>query len=79
MGDSNRTCQATGEWSGSISTCQGLLLRDNVTLSYVHVHTEHNNYSDVKVSKLHRPFLHNLMCSLEACEYLLAQLCKISA
>ena len=26
MGDSTRTCQATGIWSGSDPTCQGLLL-----------------------------------------------------
>ena len=25
-GDSTRTCQATGVWSGSVPTCQGLLL-----------------------------------------------------
>ena len=26
VGDSNRTCQATGNWSGSPPTCQGMLL-----------------------------------------------------
>ena len=26
VGDSNRTCQATGNWSESAPTCQGLLL-----------------------------------------------------
>ena len=26
VGDSTRTCQATGEWSGSAPTCQGMLL-----------------------------------------------------
>ena len=26
MGDRTRTCQATGEWSGSTPTCQGMLL-----------------------------------------------------
>ena len=25
VGDSTRTCQATGEWSGSAPTCQGVL------------------------------------------------------
>ena len=25
VGDSTRTCQATGEWSGSEPTCQGML------------------------------------------------------
>ena len=27
VGDSTRTCQATGNWSGSAPTCQGLLLK----------------------------------------------------
>ena len=26
VGDSTRTCQAAGEWSGSAPTCQGMLL-----------------------------------------------------
>jgi len=26
VGDSNRTCQATGRWSGNTPTCQGKLL-----------------------------------------------------
>ena len=26
MGDSTRTCQATGRWSGNTPTCQGKLL-----------------------------------------------------
>ena len=26
VGDSTRTCQATGEWSGSAPTCAGMLL-----------------------------------------------------
>ena len=26
VGDSNQTCQATGRWSGSAPTCQGVLL-----------------------------------------------------
>ena len=26
VGDSNRTCQATGNWSGSAPTCEGMLL-----------------------------------------------------
>ena len=31
VGDSTRTCQATGEWSESAPTCQGMLL---LTLSH---------------------------------------------
>ena len=27
VGNSPRTCQATGNWSGSVPTCQGLLLK----------------------------------------------------
>ena len=32
VGDSTRTCQATGNWSGSAPTCQGMLLEADVTL-----------------------------------------------
>ena len=31
VGDSTRTCQATGVWSGSAPTCQGVLLKGNAT------------------------------------------------
>ena len=27
VGDSTRTCQATGEWSGSESTCEGVYVK----------------------------------------------------
>ena len=30
VGDSTRTCQATGVWSGSAPTCQGVLLKSNL-------------------------------------------------
>ena len=30
VGDSTRTCQATGNWSGSAPTCQGVLLLSNI-------------------------------------------------
>ena len=29
-GDRTRTCQATGEWSGSAPTCQGMYIRESV-------------------------------------------------
>ena len=32
VGDSTRTCQATGEWSGSAPTCQGMLLKGDQTI-----------------------------------------------
>ena len=32
VGDSTRTCQASGNWSGSAPTCQGVLLKDDLTL-----------------------------------------------
>ena len=32
VGDSTRTCQATGEWSGSAPTCEGTLLKGNMAL-----------------------------------------------
>ena len=28
VGDSTRTCQATGNWSGSAPACQGMLVKD---------------------------------------------------
>ena len=33
VGDSTRTCQATVEWSGSVPTCQGMLLMGNGTIA----------------------------------------------
>ena len=32
VGDSTRTCQATANWSGSEPTCQGVLLKNDLTL-----------------------------------------------
>ena len=32
VGESTHTCQATGEWSGSAPTCQGMLLEGDDTL-----------------------------------------------
>ena len=32
VGDSTRTCQATGNWSGSAPTCVGMLLMSNLIL-----------------------------------------------
>ena len=32
VGDSTRTCQATGQWSGSAPTCQGTLLKADLIL-----------------------------------------------
>ena len=37
VGDSTRTCQATGNWSGSVPTCQGMLLSDIVHLLNTHM------------------------------------------
>ena len=34
VGNSNRTCQATGNWSGSAPTCQGMLLRSVCLLAF---------------------------------------------
>ena len=43
-GDSTHTCPATGQWSGSAPTCQGMLLKGDMTLfSNVHIHKKHNN------------------------------------
>ena len=41
VGDSNRTCQATGNWSGSVPTCQGMLLC-SVCLWAFHEHSLSN-------------------------------------
>ena len=32
VGDSTRICQASGNWSGRSPTCQGMLLKGDVTL-----------------------------------------------
>ena len=31
VGDSTRTCQAEGEWPGSAPTCQGMLLKGDLS------------------------------------------------
>ena len=31
VGNSTRTCQATAVWTGSVPTCQGILLLSNIT------------------------------------------------
>ena len=41
VGDSTRTCQDTGEWSGSAPTCQGMLLKVISFLPYVYIHSKH--------------------------------------
>ena len=43
VGDSNRTCQATGNWSGSAPTCQGMLVKVISFLPYVYIHKKHGN------------------------------------
>ena len=43
VGDSTRTCQATGNWSRSEPTCQGVLVKEVSLFSYVHIHKKHNH------------------------------------
>ena len=45
VGDSTRTCQPTGVWSGSAPTCQGMLL---LKLNYISSETE--TYNNVLVA-----------------------------
>ena len=45
VGNSTSTCQATGNWSGSSPTCQGVLLTGDLTLLNMHMHKKHNNMS----------------------------------
>ena len=39
VGDSTRTCEATGNWSGSAPTCVGMLLKDDLTVDSIHVYS----------------------------------------
>ena len=34
VGDSTRTCQATGEWSGSAPTCEGIYVLSQLVMLY---------------------------------------------
>ena len=43
VGDSTRTCQATGVWSGSTPTCQGVALLGNLILIIFIIHYKHNS------------------------------------
>ena len=43
VGDSTRTCQATGEWNASIPTCQGVLLKGDDTLFMCECTQKHVN------------------------------------
>ena len=43
MGNSSRTCQATGNWSGSAPTCEGMLLQGDPIPCIVHMHKKHTN------------------------------------
>ena len=36
VGNSTRMCQATGVWSGSAPTCEGMLLLVELTIKYIH-------------------------------------------
>ena len=42
VGDSTHTCQATGNWSGSVPTCQGMLLH-SVYLWSFHEYSENSS------------------------------------
>ena len=39
VGDSTRTCQATGQWSGSAPTCVGML-KDDLTVYSMHMYNK---------------------------------------
>ena len=45
VGDSTRTCQATGVWSGRESICQGMLLLEYYVLEYVYTDKLQYNYT----------------------------------
>ena len=48
VGDSTRTCQATGVWSGSAPTCEGMLLKDYLTVYSMHMHNK-KHYHKLRV------------------------------
>ena len=47
-GDSTRTCQATGNWSGSAPTCVGMLLKDDPSVYSMHMHNK-KHYHKLRV------------------------------
>ena len=48
VGDSIRTCQATGRWSGSAPTCVGMLLKDDLSVYSMHKHNK-KHYHKLRV------------------------------
>ena len=50
VGDSNRICQATGEWSGRAPTCQGIMISmlNDITL-YTYIKSRLNDYGEHKL------------------------------
>ena len=45
VGDSTHTCQATGQWSGSAPTCDGMLLRMAISFFFFFqkIHKKHKS------------------------------------
>ena len=58
VGDSTRTCNATGNWSESEPTCERMLLKAQ-SHSYGHINKKHNNTIIIRILSMFQSNLKN--------------------